>query len=51
MAIIIIYSMFVYTYYDMRSEDSFRKLVFAFYSVGPRDGTQVIRLGNMCLYL
>jgi hypothetical protein len=34
-----------------RSEDNLFKLVFFFHHVGPRDGTQVFRLGGKCLYL
>jgi hypothetical protein len=28
------------------SEDNFQELVLSFYHVGPRDGTQVVRLGS-----
>lgn len=31
-----------------RLEDNFWELVFSFYPVGPRDQTQVCRLGNRC---
>lgn len=32
-------------------EDNFQESVLSFYHVGPRNGTWVIRLGNMCLHL